>query len=50
MLCGQEQPDSGDAYVGGASVRTQRDVVYTRIGVCPQHDALEVSIYSVCCV
>ncbi|KAK4312219.1 hypothetical protein Pmani_016341 [Petrolisthes manimaculis] len=40
MLTGDIQMTSGDAYVNGASVRTQLKKVRQQIGYCPQFDAL----------
>ncbi|ETN61053.1 ATP-binding cassette sub-family A member 3 [Anopheles darlingi] len=40
MLTGDRKPTSGDAWIGGYSLRTQLPAVYRRIGYCPQFDAL----------
>ena len=40
ILCTVLEPDSGDAAVGGYSVRSSADVVRGLIGVCPQELAL----------
>ncbi|CAK7325037.1 unnamed protein product [Dovyalis caffra] len=40
MMIGLTTPTSGAAYVDGLDIQTQMDSVYTRIGVCPQHDLL----------
>ena len=39
-LTGLAQPTSGDAYVGGLSIRSHMAQIYKMMGVCPQHDIL----------
>lgn len=39
MLCGDEKISYGEAYVQGASLKTNMKEVYKRIGYCPQFDA-----------
>ncbi|GET86723.1 ATP-binding cassette protein subfamily A, member 5, putative [Leishmania tarentolae] len=40
MVTGMVEPDEGDCYVYGMSVRTQLDKVRQQIGYCPQHNIL----------
>ncbi|KAK3406294.1 hypothetical protein EUGRSUZ_K02457, partial [Eucalyptus grandis] len=40
MMIGLTKPTTGTAYVQGLDIRTHMDGIYTRIGVCPQHDLL----------
>ncbi|KAF9104757.1 hypothetical protein BGX27_009947 [Mortierella sp. AM989] len=40
LLTGLYSPTSGTAYVAGANIRTNMDIVHSKIGVCPQHDIL----------
>lgn len=40
MLAGDLEISSGDAWVNGISLKTNRKEVYKRIGYCPQFDAL----------
>ncbi|KAG5510167.1 hypothetical protein JKF63_07064 [Porcisia hertigi] len=40
MMTGMVEPDEGDCYVYGNSVRTELDQVRRQIGYCPQHNIL----------
>ncbi|CAN6243557.1 unnamed protein product [Urochloa humidicola] len=40
MLTGFTKPTSGTAYIDGLNIRTDKNEIYTRIGVCPQFDLL----------
>ncbi|KAK7198982.1 ATP-binding cassette subfamily A, member 1 [Novymonas esmeraldas] len=40
MMTGMAEPDEGDCYIYGNSVRTQLDRVRQQIGYCPQHNIL----------
>lgn len=40
MLTGDENISAGDAWVDGMSIRNELNKVHTRIGYCPQFDAL----------
>lgn len=40
MLTGLIEPDEGDAWIFGRSVRTNMDEIRKYLGVCPQHDIL----------
>ncbi|XP_050221368.1 ABC transporter A family member 7-like [Mercurialis annua] len=40
MMVGLTKQTSGTAFIQGLDLRTQMDRIYTRIGVCPQHDLL----------
>ncbi|KAJ4894490.1 ABC transporter A family member 3 [Raphanus sativus] len=40
MMTGLVKPTSGSAFVQGLDICTDMDRVYTRMGVCPQHDLL----------
>ena len=39
-LTGIAQPTSGDAFIGGMSIRSHMSRIYKLMGVCPQHDIL----------
>lgn len=39
MLTGEEAPDAGDAFVGGASVSKDPAAARRAAGYCPQHNA-----------
>jgi ABC-type multidrug transport system ATPase subunit len=41
MLTGAVVPSSGDATLDGMSIRRQQTSIRSRVGYCPQHDALE---------
>nr|CAJ2468860.1 unnamed protein product [Leishmania braziliensis] len=40
MMTGMAEPDAGDCYIYGSSVRTQLHRVRQQIGYCPQHNIL----------
>jgi ATP-binding cassette, subfamily A (ABC1), member 3 len=40
MMTGMAEPDEGDCYIYGHSVRTELDAVRQQIGYCPQHNIL----------
>ncbi|XP_006344388.1 ABC transporter A family member 7-like [Solanum tuberosum] len=40
MMIGLIKPSSGTAYAQGMDIRTDMDMIYTNMGVCPQHDLL----------
>ncbi|XP_060204669.1 ABC transporter A family member 7-like isoform X1 [Lycium barbarum] len=40
MMIGLIKPSSGTAYAHGMDIRTDMDMIYTNMGVCPQHDLL----------
>ncbi|KAG5484801.1 hypothetical protein LSCM1_06627 [Leishmania martiniquensis] len=40
MMTGMVEPDEGDCYIYGSSVRTQLSEVRRQIGYCPQHNIL----------
>ncbi|KAJ3687005.1 hypothetical protein LUZ61_016169 [Rhynchospora tenuis] len=40
MLTGFSSPTSGTAYIGGMDIRTDMNMIYYSMGVCPQHDLL----------
>ncbi|KPI84757.1 putative ABC transporter [Leptomonas seymouri] len=40
MMTGMAEPDEGDCYIYGHSVRTELDLVRQQIGFCPQHNIL----------
>uniref|UniRef100_A0A7N0U007 ABC transporter domain-containing protein n=2 Tax=Kalanchoe fedtschenkoi TaxID=63787 RepID=A0A7N0U007_KALFE len=40
MMIGLTKPTSGTAIVQELDIRTQMDLIYTSMGVCPQHDLL----------
>ncbi|KAL6630052.1 hypothetical protein ACP70R_029817 [Stipagrostis hirtigluma subsp. patula] len=40
MLTGFSKPTSGTAHIEGMNIRFDMDRIYTRLGVCPQHDLL----------
>ncbi|KAG5510484.1 hypothetical protein GH5_06684 [Leishmania sp. Ghana 2012 LV757] len=40
MMTGMVEPDEGDCYIYGSSVRTQLSQVRRQIGYCPQHNIL----------
>ncbi|KAF9320866.1 hypothetical protein BG003_004423 [Podila horticola] len=40
LLTGLYRPTSGTAYVAGANIHNQMNLVHSRTGVCPQHDIL----------
>merc|ERR1712159_383046 len=40
MLTGLFPPTSGNAYVGGKSIKSGMDAIYADMGICPQHDLL----------
>ncbi|KPA77108.1 putative ABC transporter [Leptomonas pyrrhocoris] len=40
MMTGMAEPDEGDCYIYGHSVRTELDKVRQQIGYCPQHNIL----------
>ncbi|KAJ4809127.1 ABC transporter A family protein [Rhynchospora pubera] len=40
MLTGFSSPTSGTAYIGGLDIRTDMNLIYYSMGVCPQHDLL----------
>ncbi|XP_009615366.1 ABC transporter A family member 7 [Nicotiana tabacum] len=40
MMIGLIKPSSGTAYAQGMDIRTNMDMIYTNMGVCPQHDLL----------
>jgi ABC-type multidrug transport system ATPase subunit len=39
-LIGLMQPSAGNAFVVGHSIRSAMDVIYSLMGICPQHDIL----------
>ncbi|XP_009759239.1 ABC transporter A family member 7-like isoform X1 [Nicotiana sylvestris] len=40
MMIGLVKPSSGTAYAQGMDIRKDMDMIYTNMGVCPQHDLL----------
>ncbi|KAL3374613.1 hypothetical protein AABB24_006208 [Solanum stoloniferum] len=40
MMIGLIKPSSGTVYAQGMDIRTDMDMIYTNMGVCPQHDLL----------
>ncbi|PHT47857.1 ABC transporter A family member 7 [Capsicum baccatum] len=40
MMIGLIKPSSGTAYAHGMDIRTDMDMIYSNMGVCPQHDLL----------
>ncbi|KAM3246934.1 ABC transporter A family member 7 isoform X2 [Capsicum annuum] len=40
MMIGLIKPSSGTAYAQGMDIRTDMDMIYSNMGVCPQHDLL----------
>lgn len=40
MLVGLQEPTSGTAFVGGLSIKDDMHLIYSRMGVCPQHDLI----------
>ncbi|XP_063224088.1 phospholipid-transporting ATPase ABCA3-like isoform X2 [Bacillus rossius redtenbacheri] len=44
MMTGDERISSGEAYIGGFSLKNQLKQVHRRIGYCPQFDALMESL------
>ncbi|MCD7455439.1 Phospholipid-transporting ATPase abca7 [Datura stramonium] len=40
MMIGLIKPSSGTAYAQGMDIQTEMDMIYTNMGVCPQHDLL----------
>ncbi|KAK4735302.1 hypothetical protein R3W88_009563 [Solanum pinnatisectum] len=40
MMIGLIKPSSGTAYAQGMDIRADMDMIYTNMGVCPQHDLL----------
>ncbi|KAF9083778.1 hypothetical protein BGX23_011147 [Mortierella sp. AD031] len=40
LLTGLYEPTRGSASVAGANIRTEMQLVHSRMGVCPQHDIL----------
>ncbi|KAG6587528.1 ABC transporter A family member 7, partial [Cucurbita argyrosperma subsp. sororia] len=40
MMIGLTKPSAGTAFVQGLDIRNDMDMIYTNMGVCPQHDLL----------
>ncbi|KAM7254695.1 hypothetical protein ACFE04_019936 [Oxalis oulophora] len=40
MMIGLAKPTGGTAYVEGLNIQTDKNAIYTSMGVCPQHDLL----------
>ncbi|XP_022159341.1 ABC transporter A family member 7-like [Momordica charantia] len=40
MMIGLTKPTAGTAFVEGLDIRNDMDMIYTSMGVCPQHDLL----------
>ncbi|KAM3238598.1 hypothetical protein P3L10_013631 [Capsicum annuum] len=38
MIIGLIKPTSGTAYAHGMDIRTEMDMIYSNMGVCPQHE------------
>ncbi|KAL0355624.1 UNVERIFIED_CONTAM: ABC transporter A family member 7 [Sesamum radiatum] len=49
LMIGLTKPSAGTAYVQGLDIRTDMDRIYTRMGVCPQHENLSCKIFAAYC-